>query len=473
MPRLIVRFLSVVLLLAAIGAARAATGSRFPNVLFIIADQWRAQAFGYAGDPNARTPNIDRLAGESADFFNAVSSVPVCSPTRASLLTGQRALTHGVFLNDAPLSPDAVTIAKVLKQAGYDTGCIGKWHVDGHGRSAFIPRERRQGFDYWKVLECTHDYNDSFYYADGPQKLKWDGYDAIAQTRDAQQYLRDHAKSAKPFFLMLSWGPPHNPYETAPTANRAKFSAKDLQVRDNVPENLRAATRRELVGYYAHGNALDDCMGQLLATLKESGIASNTLVIFTSDHGDLLGSHAQQRKQQPYDESIRVPMLFHWPAGLGTQSKKIAAPISTPDIMPTVLALCSIAIPKSVEGSDFSGCALRGEDPPGGAALISCVAPFGEWIRSKGGREYRGVRTARFTYVRDLNGPWLFFDNKLDPLQMTNLVNQPSSASVQSNLDELLHKKLAQANDKFLPAADYVKQWGYTVDANGTIPYAR
>src|SRR5262249_7705483 len=140
-------------------------------------------------------------------------------------------------------------IAKVLKQAGYDTGCIGKWHVDGHGRSAFIPRERRPGFDYWKVLECTHNYNDSFYYADGPQKLKWDGYDPIPQTHDPQQYLRDHAKSAKPFFLLLSWGPPHNPYETAPAANRAKFSAEDLQVRDNVPEKLRAATRNELAGY--------------------------------------------------------------------------------------------------------------------------------------------------------------------------------------------------------------------------------
>src|SRR4030095_439700 len=105
-----------------------------------------------------------------------------------------------------PLSKDAVTLPKELKAAGYDTGCIGKWHIDGHGsRAASIPRELRQGFDYWKVLECTHTYNDSAYYADGPEKLKWDGYDAIAQTRDAQNFLRERATSGRPFLLSLAW----------------------------------------------------------------------------------------------------------------------------------------------------------------------------------------------------------------------------------------------------------------------------
>ena len=182
------------------------TDTRRPNILFVLADQWRAEAFGYAGNPDVKTPNLDRLQREGVHFVNAVSCMPVCSPTRASLLTGQRPLTHGVFLNDVPLNPEAVTIAKVLREAGYDTGYIGKWHVDGHGRSNFIPRERRQGFDYWKVLECTHDYNHSAYYADGPEKLYWEGYDAIAQTRDAQQYLRDHAQSQKPFFLCPGLG---------------------------------------------------------------------------------------------------------------------------------------------------------------------------------------------------------------------------------------------------------------------------
>jgi arylsulfatase A-like enzyme len=474
MPKFLLRILCLsVLLLLPGGCANPGTEthSRPPNILIVIADQWRAQAFGFAGDDNAKTPNLDRLAGESVNFINAVSSVPVCSPTRASLLTGQRALTHGVFLNDAPLAPDAVTIAKILKQAGYDTGCIGKWHVDGHGRSEFIPRERRQGFDYWKVLECTHDYNNSFYYAAGPEKLKWAGYDAIAQTQDAQEYLRARAKSAKPFFLLLSWGPPHNPYATAPPLYRKRFSPADLHVRANVPESLRAATQQDLAGYYAHGNALDDCVGELLDTLRDTGLAENTLILFTADHGDLLGSHGQQRKQQPYDESVRVPFLIHWPASLGKKSEQLAAPIGSPDIMPTLLGLSGVKIPGTVEGLDFSKYIRGGARPGDGAAMISCPAPFGEWIRSKGGREYRGIRTWRYTYVRDRNGPWLLFDNQDDPLQMTNLVSKPESAQLQGELERTLQKKLANAHDQFQPADYYIRKWGYQVNASGTIPY--
>ena len=167
-----------------------AHGAEPPNVVVVLADQWRAQAFGFAGDPSVRTPNFDRLASESVRCVHAVAGMPVCSPTRASLLTGQRRLTHGVFLNDVPLDPAAVTLPKVLKAAGYDTGAIGKWHIGRHGRSAFIPAERRQGFDYWKVLECTHNYTDSIFYGDTAEKLHWSGYDALDQTRDACAFLR-------------------------------------------------------------------------------------------------------------------------------------------------------------------------------------------------------------------------------------------------------------------------------------------
>ena len=452
--------------------ARAPLPKR-PNVLIVVADQWRAESFGYAGNPDVQTPSLDRLAGESINFSNAVSSVPVCSPMRASLLTGQRALTHGVFLNDAPLSPGAVTMAKVLHAAGYDTGCIGKWHVDGHGRSEFIPRERRQGFDYWKVLECTHDYNNSFYYADGPEKLKWEGYDAIAQTHDASEYIRSHAHSSRPFFLLLSWGPPHNPYETAPQKYRDRYEAGTLRTRENVPAGLRPKIQKELAGYYAHCTALDDCMGELLRTLEETGLETNTLVVFTSDHGDLLGSHGYQRKQQPYDESVRVPMLMRWPAGLGTKSMQLDAPMSSPDIMPTLLGLCGVKAPRTVEGLDFSGYIHGDNDPSHRAALISCVAPFGEWNRINGGREYRGVRTTRYTYVRDLRGPWLMFDNVRDPGQTNNLTGKPGSAQLQAALEEALQSKLREAKDKFLPGEEYVKQWGYKVDATGTIPYGK
>ena len=241
-------FFSILAIAVTPGCQRRTVEFTKPNIVFVIADQWRAQAFGFAGDPNVQTPHLDALQSESLNCGKAISGVSVCCPARASILTGQRPLTHGVFLNDVPLNPDAVTLAKVLKQAGYDTGYIGKWHLNGDGRSAFIPRERRQGFDYWKALECTHDYNHSYYYADGPEKLEWDGYDAIAQTKDAESYLREHAKSDKPFFLFLSWGPPHDPYQTAPEKYRARYKADQLKLRPNVPESIGAKVARGASG---------------------------------------------------------------------------------------------------------------------------------------------------------------------------------------------------------------------------------
>lgn len=443
-----------------------------PNILFVIADQWRAQAFGFAGDPNVKTPHLDALQRNSVDFVNAVSGVPVCCPARASILTGQRPLTHGVFMNDVSLNPDATTIAKVFKRAGYDTGAIGKWHVDGHGRSNYIPPERRQGFDYWKVLECTHDYNHSFYYADdNTNKLLWPGYDAIAQTKDAEQYLRDHAKSDKPFFLYLSWGSPHSPYQTAPAKYRALYRADQIKLRPNVPAGGAQKARTSAVGYYSHCSALDDCVGDLMETLRATGLASNTIVVFTADHGDLLGSHGGYDKQQPYDESCRVPLLMRWPAGLGVNGRSLAAPFNVQDFMPTLLGLCGVPVPNTVEGLDYSAYLHGGKDPSDDIEIISCPAPFGQWSRARGGKEYRGIRTPRYTYVRDLKGPWLLFDNQTDPYQTNNLVNQPAVAALQAELDATLNRKLKATHDEFLPAEDYIKKWGYKTNKSGTVPY--
>jgi arylsulfatase A-like enzyme len=461
-PRPLVLF--ALLLLIGSSAAPAATK---PNVIVLIADQWRAQAFGFAGDPNVKTPNFDRLTAEGVRFTHAVSGVPVCSPTRASLLTGQRALTHGVFINDVPLNPDATTIGKVFQQNGYDTGAIGKWHVDGHGRQSFIPRERRQGFQYWKVLECTHNYTNSIYYGDTPEKLQWSGYDAHDQTRDAAEFLRARGKSEKPFLLWMAWGPPHDPYLTAPEKYRAMYRPEQLQLRPNVPAEVERQTRMNLAGYYAHCSALDDALGTLLETLRESGLEKDTILLFTADHGDMLGSQGMAKKQKPYDESVRVPMIVRWPGGLKAGAA-LEAPIVTEDVMPTLLGLAGLPIPGSVEGLDYSGYLRGGPDPGDGAALIACPSPFGEWERRRGGREYRGVRTARHTYVRDLNGPWLLFDNVSDPYQQRNLIGLPGQAAIQAAMEERLTKKLRAHGDAFLAGPDYIAKWGYTVNENGT-----
>ena len=313
-------------------------------------------------------------------------------------MTGQRATTNGIFLNDAHLPDDATTLSKVLAAAGYDTGIIGKWHLSGGGRFSFIPRAKRQGFEYWKVMECMHAYNHSFYYADTPEKLAWDGYDAIAQTKDVQGYIKDHAKGDKPFFLCLWWGPPHNPYEAAPKRFKDMYDPAKLQLRPNVPKPYFDAARKDLVGYYGHCSALDQCMGDLWKTLKDAGIDENTILIFSADHGDMLYSNGFNRKQKPWDESLRVPMLWHYPAGFGSDGKKLDVPMNTEDVMPTLLKLCDAPIPKTVEGLDYSGYMKGGVNPNvDNAALIDCVAPFAEWNRLVGGKEFRGVRTVRST----------------------------------------------------------------------------
>ena len=460
------RYLLTVWAMAWIGGAFGAQ-DRKPNVVFVLADQWRVQACGYAGDPNLkdRTPHLDRLASESVRFTHAVSCCPVCTPYRASLLTGQYPLTHGLFLNDVCLGTNATSLAQAFARAGYDTAYIGKWHVDGHGRSAYIPPERRQGFDYWKVLECTHDYNRSPYYADGDPTLRlWDGYDVEAQTRDAQTYLSAHARAAKPFLLVLSWGPPHNPYGTAPERYRRLFDAAQLTLRPNVEGD----PRKDLAGYYAHIAAMDDCLGDLMRTLDETGLRDNTVLVFTADHGDMLGSHDQIRKQKPWDESIRVPLLVRAPA-VQKSGRAIDAPINAPDLMPTLLGLCGVPVPSTVQGEDCSGW-IRGTAPSDRAALIACYTPFGEWTRARGGREYRGVRTVRYTYVRDLGGPWLLYDNACDPYQQTNLVGRAECAALQAQLEGELQKLLGDTKDDFQPGPAYIAKWGYTVDKTGTVP---
>ncbi len=450
----------------------AAPARKRPNVVFVFGDQWRAQATGYAGDPNAITPHLDKLAATSVHMTTVVSCCPVCTPYRASLLTGQYPITNGLFLNDLCLSSDAVSIAEVFTAAGYETGYIGKWHLDGHGRSSFIPRARRQGFDYWKVLECTHSYNRSAYYGDADEKLLWDGYDATAQTRDAQKYIAARARSDKPFLLMLSWGPPHNPYETAPAEYRKLFGDPGkIQLRPNVPANAAPAARKDLQGYYAHCAALDACVGDLLKTIADAGIADDTIFVFTSDHGDMLGSQGERRKQRPWDEAIRVPFLLRYPAACGRGGKEIDMPFNAPDIMPTLLGLAGVTIPKTVEGTDFSGVLTGAKAPDNDAALICCVAPFGEWTRRVGGKEYRGLRTRRHTYVRDLTGPWLLYDNQADPHQLTNLANKTDHADLQKKLDAQLSKMLAARGDKFLIGGEYIRQRGYKTRKNGTVPY--
>jgi len=465
---------------AAAGATAALSGSwafaqdegrQAPNIVYLLTDQWRAAATHYGGDPNVNTPNLDQLAAESVNFANAVSVCPVCTPYRAALMTGRYPTNTGMFLNDLHLPDNELCMAEIFAGAGYDTAYIGKWHLDGHGRDAYIPPERRQGFQYWKGAECDHNYPHSHYYTDNsPEKRYWEGYDAYAQTRDAQAYLRGRADADKPFFLMMSYGTPHFPHATAPDELKALYPPESLKMRPNLTGDMEEHARIEACGYYGHCTALDRCIGDLLRTLDETGLAQNTLLVFTSDHGEMLGSQGQPpcEKQRPWDESVRVPFLLRFPALQKSRARTIETPINTPDILPTLLALSGIPVPASLEGEDLSALVRGDKSDWDRAALLMAVSPFAGYY---GGKEYRGIRTPRYTYVRSLEGPWLFYDNQSDPYQMTNLVGAPETASLQEELDSRLNQALKQIGDDFRPSAWYREQHGYEVDAAGCIPY--
>lgn len=436
--------------------------SKKPNIVFILTDQWRAQSLGYSGDPNVETPRLDELAACSLNFKNTVSICPVCTPQRASLLTGKNPTTTGMFLNDLYLPAEHLTMGNVFKDAGYDTAYIGKWHLDGHGRASYIPPERRQGWDYWKVLECTHNYTESAYYAgDDPTKRVWDGYDAYAQTDDAIAYINDHKDGEKPFILFMGYGGPHFPHHNAPPELMDLYPPESIELRPNVPEEKQEIARKELQGYYGHCTAIDACVGRLFDTIKDLGLAEDTIFIFTSDHGDMHGSQgmAPKRKQLPWDESICVPFLCHYPSQ-HDKGNVIPTPVTTPDILPTLLSLAGIPVPGEMDGEDLSGFFTDEavtEDRP---ALFMSVMPHDH----RDYNPYRGIRTSRYSYVVSTEGPWLLYDNENDPYQMDNLVDRPEHAELQSHMDRELQRVLAEGNDRVMASEEAVARWGYFLE---------
>lgn len=449
--------------------AAASAPTRRPNILFVFADQWRASATGYSGNPDVQTPHLDALASEGVTFTTAVANCPVCTPYRASLLTGRYPLSTGLFVNDVRLPESEITIAEVLATQGHDTAYIGKWHLDGPERSAYTPPgPRRQGFDFWAVGNCTHQYLHSLYYrGDDPTPRTWEGYDAHAQADLAIDYIEAHGRE-RPFCLFLSWGPPHNPYDRVPQRYLDLYDPSTLTLPANVPPEWRTErTRRGLAGYYAHITALDESLGRILAALEGSGQAENTVLVFTSDHGDMLGSQGRHRKQWPWDESIRVPLVVRYPRRQG-DARLDDTPFSVVDLLPTLLALCGAPIPEAVEGTSLAHLVTGEAGDAPEEALIASIAPFSEaWP----GPEWRGVRTRRYTYARTLEGPWLLYDNAADPAQCRNLIAEPGYAALRADLDERLAHWLRRTGDAFLPGAAHMAQYGYPRGDKGEVPY--
>ena len=336
---------------------------------------------------------------------------------------------------------------------------------DGHNgrRASFIPEDKHFGFDYWKVAECCHNYNKSFYYeGDDPTKKFWTGYDVQAQTEDACKFIQDHANSDKPYFLTVSWGPPHPPYNTAPEKYRDMFANMEITLRPNVAPQRREEAITNLRGYYAHIAALNDCFGQLMHAVDSTGKRDDTIVVFMSDHGDMMESEGLEMKTVPWEESARPPFLVRYPRKFGKEGRKSEALITATDVMPTLLGLCDIPIPQGIEGTDFSELKISKRTlGPAATAFLNMPVPFST-TRRYGIAEYRGVRDSRYTYVRSIKGPWLLYDNKNDPYQKHNLIDKPEVKRVQANLEAQLGLWLSALNDEFLPSEHYLSRDHHT-----------
>jgi len=468
---------------SAFGASGSA-GKDKPNIIFIFADQLRSHALGCYGNEQLKTPNIDRLAKEGVKFTNAISTAPVCGPFRGMLMTGNFPMKNGMVLTDHFLRNPTPYFAEACKSAGYRTGYVGKWHLDGYDRSGYIPPERRRGFEFWRALECTHSYFKSkYYHQDEKQPRTWEGFDAIAQTDAACEYIA--SQKTDPFCLFLSWGPPHDPYK-APAEYMKRFEGKKIKMRDNVNDfetaekmwrecdtavardGLRRARKRNRArlsdkksnaqilkdyrGYYAAIETLDDCTGKIIAQLQKTGQLDNSIIVFTSDHGDNLGSHRQIGKQLPFEESISVPFMVRYPKKIksGTETDAMLAPV---DIMPTVLSLAGVPCPK-VDGKDISSAAMGKDADMQDAVLIMKSIPLSvNWIVNGNGA-WRGVRTKRYTYARKSSNkkPWMLFDNLSDPYQLKNLVDDPAHASLLKKLKKKIDELLVEAGDPEDPA---------------------
>ncbi|WP_298763452.1 sulfatase [uncultured Polaribacter sp.] len=445
-------------------AENVKTALKKPNIVYILTDQWRGSALGYAGNPDVKTPNLDAFAKESVNFTNTVSVTPVCTPHRAALFTGKFPTTTGMFLNDIHLPASEETMAEIFKKEGYNTAYWGKWHLDGHGRSTYIPKERRQGFDFWRALECSHNYTKMPYYDNENTTLKiWDKYSPFAITEDANKYLEQHAKDKNPFLAVISIATPHYPHGSAPKKYKDMYPPESLTLNPNISDNFKERARKELQGYYAHATATDEAIGNVIKKIKELGLLENTIIVFSADHGEMMGAHGVKPfvKQLAWDESIRVPFLIRYPKINNNKGKIVNAPLTTPDILPSLLGLTNTSIPKDIEGENLAAL-IKNPDPNADrAALVMLIAPFGANYKDQ---PYRGIRTKQYTYVVTPKGPSMFYDNVNDPFQQNNLLGKPEFINIQNDLESKLHKQLQKIGDEVRPRAYYMEKWGYKFD---------
>jgi arylsulfatase A-like enzyme len=422
-----------------------------PNIVVFFTDQQRFDTAGVHGNPMDLMPNFDWMARRGTHVSNSFTCQPVCGPARSSLQTGLYATNTGVHCNGRAVKPELNTLAHYFQQAGYDTGYIGKWHLSDAGE-VVVPESKRGGYQYWlgaNLLEfCSLPYQTVLYDNDDePVELPGYRVDAIADA--TIRYLAEHKDS--PFFLFTSYLEPHhqNQWDNFPAPDRyAEFYEKNLWI----PQDLRTLageTHKNLAGYYGMVRRLDEALGRVLEALKSLGLAENTIVLFTSDHGCHFKTRNSEYKRSCHESSIRVPTALVGPGFSG--GGRLSELISIVDLPPTLLDACGIPVPKKMQGRSILPL-VRGE---------RIEWPEEVFVQISEAQVGRAVRTHRWKYsVADPGkDPFVdpgsdtyieefLYDLEADPYELTNLIDYDSHREVRKKMRERMIRRMVEAGEK-------------------------
>lgn len=451
-------------------AGDAAAAATRPNVLLVVVDDLRFDDFGAAGHPFVNTPNIDRLAREGARFTDFFATTPLCSPSRASILTGLYTRHHGILDNTdrSSRSHELPSFPRRLQQAGYETAFVGKWHM-GNDPSP------RPGFDYWAAMRGQGEANDPWL-EEGTRRGATPGYVTDVLTERALGFVR--RRRTRPFFLMLAHKALHpNIVQNAdgstanigeggfvPAPRHVSLYAADLLPRRPsyaMPPRGKPALERRIGALPPLGPAtvtpdatirdrlrmlaaVDESLGRLLADLAERGLLDDTAVLLTGDNGYFYGEHGlSEERRLAYEESIRVPLVVRYPRVVRAGATPDALAL-TIDIAPTILELAGLAPGPALDGRSL-GPLPRGERPDW---RTSFVVEY--WTDTVFPRVYRmgydAVRTRRHKYVRyrELPGMDELYDLETDPFELENLAAAPGRDGLRDELRSELARLLAR-----------------------------
>ena len=437
-----------------------------PNLLVILSDQLRRHALGCYGDPDARSPHIDKLSNDGVRFSNACSTYPICVPFRFTMMTGEYAHTRLVPGIEYRMSPRERTLADEFNEANYETIYVGKWHLDGgHGRLGSakqtnrvpVPRSHQGRWQSWYGFELRNDPFDTCYFHNGDQRpIPIEGYQTDGLFDISMQHLTQRTDPKKPFCMLISVEPPHNPFE-APADYQLPWEEREIQLPPNFATNdieTRDAFLINRKRYNAMVENLDANIGRMRKFLEENSLDKNTIIVFLSDHGELGGAHGLKGKQWPYEESIGIPLVIYDPRTSEKPKKIIHDPTCTEDLFPTFLGLCGLESKTILPGFNLThllnetGSHLSRE-----GVMLQYVAELRERFIFHDS-VWRAFRTQRYKYVvrgdKNNSEPWMFFDLENDPYEGNNLVANSQFNEEKKYLHKLLRNRLLETEDSFV-----------------------